>query len=83
MEDGIIFINSSGVTEASLVKVLVELEVLRVLPVSPIVLLGQAATCEAHDTCGVVGDVSGEDNVVASGSQDLGSIIEEINAVVE
>ncbi len=35
------FINSGGVAEASLVKVLIKLEELRVLTVGPIVLLDQ------------------------------------------
>jgi hypothetical protein len=83
VEDGIIFIKSSGATEVSLVKVLVELEILRVLPVSPIILLDQAAACEAHDVCGVVADVAREDNVVALGLQDSRSIVEKIDVIVE
>ncbi len=83
MKDGIIFINSSGVPKASLVKLLVELEVLRVLPVSPIVLLDQVAVCEAHDACGVVVYIAKEDNVIASGTQDSGTVIEEFDGIVE
>jgi hypothetical protein len=66
-----------------MVKVLVELEVLRVLSVSPIVLLDKAAACEAHDARGAVVDIAREDNAVTLGSQDLGSIVEEVNSVVE
>jgi hypothetical protein len=54
-----------------------------VLPVSPIVLLNQVAACKAHDMRGVAADVDGEDSVVALGSQDSGTIVEEIDVVVE
>ncbi len=58
VEDRIIRSNGDGCTKHALILVLVQLEVFGELPIVPVFLLGELATCELHYFSGVVQDVA-------------------------
>jgi len=59
VEDGVILVDCGGHDKTPLIPVLVELEVLQILPVLLIVLFQESSSCELHDTCDVLWDVTG------------------------
>ncbi len=83
----IFLVNGNGVTKTALVHILIELEVLTVLPVHPVILLEEMAMGKVHDACDVLADVTGRDNVVASCAKNTRGIwvhiIEEVNTRVQ
>ena len=61
MKDGVVLVDRGGHAKTPLIPVLVELDVLRMLPVCPIVLFHESSSCETHDACDVLSDVTGFD----------------------
>jgi hypothetical protein len=53
------------------------------LPVSPVLLLKEAAAGQVHDEGGVVADVTRVDNVVALDMLESGGTTKEFNTIIE
>jgi hypothetical protein len=61
---------------------LIELEILGILPVSPIILFEEASSSETHNSSGVVIDVTRLHNIVTSSTTKDGAIGCEVLSVV-
>ncbi len=70
-------------SKASLIVVLIQLEVFQVLQIGPAILLEQATLRKAQDTCRRVPDVAREFNVIAAYTLESRVIAEEFNMVVQ
>ncbi len=55
------------------------------LPVHPIVLFKEPAACEAHDSCRVLPDVAGEDDIIPASFPNTwaSTSLDEVEAIIE
>jgi hypothetical protein len=82
VKDGVVVVDSNGHAKTPLIPVLIELKILRLLPVCPIVLFQEPTSRETHDTCDVLTDVPGFDYGVflypgepRSGGEEVQSVV--------
>ncbi len=62
---------------------MIELEILGILPVNPIILFEEASSSEAHNSSGVVVDVTRLHNIVAAAVAKDGAVGREVQSVVQ
>jgi hypothetical protein len=79
----VILVNGGKFPEATLIGVLIKLEVFRVLPVLLVRLLKEMSPREPHDSSYILSNIAGENNVVAAGAMQSRATVEEINTFVK
>ncbi len=83
MKHCVLLVDGSRFPKATLIGVLIKLEVFQVLPVFPVRLLKETSPRELHDSGLILSDIARENNVVAAGATQSRATVEEINTVVE
>jgi hypothetical protein len=83
VKNGGVILHSDGVAEHMLFVILVQLEVLRSLPVFPVGLSKETAPGESHDLGCVVENVARLHNVVTRRAAEGGAIGEEVKSVIK
>ena len=83
MKNGGIILHSDGVTKHILLVILIQLEVLKSLPVFPVRLAKEMAPSESHDLGCVVEDIAGLHNVVMQCASKGWAIDEEVKSVIK
>jgi hypothetical protein len=83
VEDRIIRENQDRVTKHTLGVILIQLEIFRILPVGPIILLEETSSRETHNSSGVVVDITGFHNIIKSFTAKCGTIIRKVQSIIQ
>ena len=83
MEDRIIRIDQHRATKHTLGVILIQLEIFRLLPVGPIILLEETSSRETHNSRGVVVDITGFHNIIKSFTPKCRAVIRKVQSIIQ